>query len=67
MAEESRSGNNGLYFLVGGLLVLVIIMAVIFFNGGFPGMGDRTEVTIEAPASDGADSGSTDSGSATTE
>ncbi|MEX1107422.1 MAG: hypothetical protein WEC00_00795 [Dongiaceae bacterium] len=52
MAENSGSGNNNnvLYFIVGGLVVIVAVFAILYFNGGIPGMGgDKTEITIEVP------------------
>jgi hypothetical protein len=56
MAENTDSGssNNVLYFIVGGLVVIVAVFAVLYFNGGIPGMGggDKTEITIEVPALD---------------
>ena len=51
MAENPSGGsNNGLYFIVGGLVVVAIIIGVLYFNGGIPGMdSDKTEITIEVP------------------
>jgi hypothetical protein len=50
VAENSNSGtNNALYFIVGGLVVVVAVFAVMYF-GGY--VGDRThkaEITIELP------------------
>jgi len=51
MADNNDSGNsnNGLYFLVGGLVVVVGIIAFVYFDGGLPGT-EKTNITIEAPA-----------------
>ena len=49
MAENTNSsggGNAGLAFIVGGLLVLVIIIAVFVFGGGLPG-ADKKEVNVD--------------------
>ncbi|MEX0808808.1 MAG: hypothetical protein WD044_08765 [Dongiaceae bacterium] len=53
MAEDTeRRSNNGLYFIVGGLVVLVAVLAYLFMGGETGDMGDDTNVTIEAPAVD---------------
>ena len=50
MAENTNSAtNNALYFIVGGLVVVVAVFAYMYFGGS---MGDRThkaEITIEIP------------------
>ena len=51
MAESTDSGsNNALYFIVGGLVVVVGIVAFLFFGGYLPGTTDTTNITVEAPA-----------------
>jgi hypothetical protein len=47
-----RGSNNTLYFIVGGLVVLVAVLAYLFLGGGIGDMGGDTNVTIEAPAPD---------------
>lgn len=49
MADNTDGGgNNGLYFIVGGLVVGVI--AFVYFDGGPPGWSSKTtNITIEAP------------------
>jgi hypothetical protein len=50
MAESSSSGsNNGLYFIVGGIVVVVGLMAFLYFGGHLPGQAGKVNVTIEAP------------------
>lgn len=53
MASES-SGNSGLAFIVGGLLVLVLVIgALMYFGGGNLFGGGETEsvdVSISAPS-----------------
>lgn len=46
--NDSGNNNNGLYFLVGGLVVVVGIIAFVYFDGGVPGTTEQTNVTIEA-------------------
>jgi hypothetical protein len=48
MADNDGGNNNGLYFLVGGLVVVVGIIAFVYFDGGAPGTTEQTNVTIEA-------------------
>jgi hypothetical protein len=53
MAEGSSSGsggNNALFFIVGGLVVLVGIFAYVFFGGHAPSSTGKVDVTITAPA-----------------
>ncbi len=47
-------GSNGLAFIVGGLLVFVLLLALGWFgyNGGFRGDGADFSVTADAPAPD---------------
>jgi len=52
MASEG-SGNSGLAFIVGGLLVLVLVVAgFMYFGGGnmFGGNAKSVDVSINAPA-----------------
>jgi hypothetical protein len=49
MAEGSSSGsNNALYFIVGGLVVVVGVFAYVYFghSGSTPG---KLDITISAP------------------
>jgi len=49
MAESSNaSSNNGLYFLVGGLVVVGVI-AFMYFGGLAGGHTGKLEISIEAP------------------
>jgi len=51
MAESSNtSSNNGLYFLVGGLVVVIGVMAFMYF-GGLTGGGhtSKLEISVQAP------------------
>ena len=53
MAEESRGGNGGLYFVVGGLVVVVALGAFLYSGGNFGSLGSKTttkQTTISAPA-----------------
>lgn len=54
MANINNNGENGnsfLGFIVGGLLVVVVILAILYYNGSFPGMkSETTSVTVETPA-----------------
>jgi hypothetical protein len=50
MAEESKSGgNNALYFIVGGIAVVVALLAFLYMGGHMPGQSSKMSVTIEAP------------------
>jgi hypothetical protein len=61
-----RGSQNTLFFIVGGLIVLVGIVAYVVFGGKMPG-GDQTDIIIEAPSTDsGTDTGTT-TGSDTTQ
>jgi hypothetical protein len=56
MAEESRGGNGGLYFVVGGLVVVVGLGAFLYSGGNFGSFGSKTttqQTTSSAPASAG--------------
>ena len=51
MAEGSSGGNSGIAFIVGGLVVVVAVLAAIVFMGGIPGGGSKkVDVNISAPA-----------------
>ena len=50
MAENTNSAtNNTLYFIVGGLVVVVTGLAFMYFNGYMGDRGHKTEITIEVP------------------
>ncbi|ENZ80555.1 MULTISPECIES: hypothetical protein [Caulobacter] len=46
--ETSGGGNSGLAFIVGGLVVLVAVLAFSMFNGGF---SHRKQVDVNISAS----------------
>ena len=49
MAERSNaSSNSGLYFLVGGLVVAVGVIAFMYFGGPTGGHTSKLEITVEA-------------------
>jgi hypothetical protein len=51
MATETSGNSNGfLYFIVGVLLVGVVVLGVMFFNGGLPGAQSPTERAIDRTA-----------------
>ncbi len=51
MATETSGNSNGfLYFIVGVLLVGVIVLGVMFFNGGLPSSQSPTERAVERSA-----------------
>ena len=55
MAENSN-GNGGLYFIVGGLVVIAGIAGILYSNGTIGGRGGSTtteRTTISAPAATG--------------
>ena len=43
----TQSGDNGLYFIVGGLVVLAVIFGLLFYNNGLPGMSSEPDSIIE--------------------
>jgi hypothetical protein len=45
----NSSANNTLYFIVGGLVVVVAGLAFMYFNGYIGDRGHKTEITIEVP------------------
>lgn len=55
MADTTNGsgGNGGLYFIVGGLVVVVGLLAFVFMGGSIGGIGGnrpaKVDVTIEAP------------------
>jgi hypothetical protein len=50
MSENTSSGsNNILYFIVGGLVVVIAGIGFLYFGGHLPGSAGKLSVTIEAP------------------
>ncbi|MFN3354271.1 MAG: hypothetical protein ACK4Z5_11740 [Brevundimonas sp.] len=52
MAEDTRSGggNAGIAFIVGGLVVVVAIIAwFVFANGGAPAAPEQVDVDVSLP------------------
>jgi len=51
MAENTSSGggNAGLAFIVGGLLVVVAVIAFFVFSGGMPGQSKDIDVDVNLP------------------
>ena len=49
MAENSGRTGNGLYFIVGGLVVAVLVIGFVAFGGNFGDSERKLDVTIEAP------------------
>lgn len=62
MATEVRESNNGfLYFIVGALIVGVVVLAFLYFNGNLDGGAQQaaTDASVERSADaigDAADS-----------
>lgn len=53
MAENSGSGSTPvLAFIVGGLLVLVAVIAFVMYSGGGMGGGDTKSVDVNIKAPD---------------
>jgi hypothetical protein len=53
MASESSSGNSGLAFIVGGLLVLVLVIGAFVFMGGgnlFGGGHKSVDINVNPPS-----------------
>ena len=53
MAETTNGGTGGgLYFIVGGLVVVVGVLAFLFFGGHIGNRGGpaKLDITIQAPA-----------------
>ena len=50
MAENVSSGNNGLYFIVGALVVIVGVLGFILLGGRIGGGRSSVDVTITAPS-----------------
>jgi hypothetical protein len=53
MAENSSGNNSGLYFIVGGLVVIVGLGTFVYSGGYLGGHGSKTtteQTTISAPA-----------------
>jgi hypothetical protein len=52
VAENPNSAtNNTLYFIVGGLVVVVAGLAFMYFGGHLGDRGHKAEITIEIPKS----------------
>jgi hypothetical protein len=52
VAENPNSAtNNTLYFIVGGLVVVVAGLAFMYFGGHLGDRGHKAEITIELPKS----------------
>lgn len=49
MSEESKSGNGGLYFIVGALVVVVGVLGYLVLGGHIGGGGKKIDVKIEGP------------------
>ena len=64
-APAGRGGQNTLFFIVGGLIVLVGIIAYVMFGDGMSGGGDQTDITIEAPSTDTGTTTGSDTGTST--
>jgi hypothetical protein len=53
MSENSRGSGGGLYFVVGGLVVVVGLGAFLYTGGNFGSLGSKTttqQTTSSAPA-----------------
>lgn len=49
--NNSGGGNTGLALIVGGLVVVVAIVAFVFFRGGMPGSDAKDiDVDVNLPA-----------------
>jgi ABC-type transporter Mla subunit MlaD len=50
--NNTDSGTSALSLIVGGLLVVVVVLGFLFYNGKFPGQtgGPSTSVSVEAPS-----------------
>ena len=50
MAQDSSGGaSGGLYFIVGGLVVIVALLGFLYMGGHIPGQSAKLDVKIEAP------------------
>lgn len=52
MADSTNAGsgnNNALYFIVGAMLVAIVVLGFMFFNGILGGNRDKVDITIETP------------------
>ena len=48
--KTSKSGGtNFLYFIVGGIVVVVALLAFLYMGGHLPGQTSKVSVTVEAP------------------
>ncbi len=54
MANEEKSGGNGfLYFIVGGVVVVVAVLGYLVLGGKMPGMGGDEKIKIELKTNGG--------------
>ena len=49
MSENAGGSNNTLYFIVGGLVVIIAALGYMYFGGHMPGTAEKMSITIEAP------------------
>ena len=52
MAETTNTSggsNNVLYFIVGAMLVAIVVLGFMFFNGNLGGNRDKVDITIQTP------------------
>lgn len=49
MAGNSSASNNTLYFIVGGMVVVLAGIGFLYFGGHIPGSATKTSITIEVP------------------
>jgi hypothetical protein len=50
MAEDNGGGGSGFMgVIIGALLVAVLVVGFMAFNGGFGGGGDTASISVEAP------------------
>jgi hypothetical protein len=57
MTQTQTESNNGLYFIVGGIAVSLVILAGLFFTGRLDTNQTAPSIKITAPAFMGSDHG----------